>query len=251
MSRKRLWYSADAQFTDDPKIADLGDAFGAEGPLAVVVLHGLAKLQDRDGRVASRLGTLARKAFLRTQVRAREILVMADQLDIVADLDFEEDGTFSLHFPHWDSWQTTRSNADRQRDYRDRKKAADEEEEGTESDDESAVIRRLFDLWLQSIHANTRPQPKLTPGRRRVTRARLREGYAEETLAAAIRGNAGSEWHQGRNERKRTYNDLTLIFRNGEKVEQFAAMPPPDETALAIRERGPDPDGDDLADAYA
>ena len=37
----------------------------------------------------------------------------------------------------------------------------------------------------------------------------------------AIEGCARSEWHMGKNDRGQRYDDLTLIFRDAEKVERF------------------------------
>ena len=37
----------------------------------------------------------------------------------------------------------------------------------------------------------------------------------------AIDGCAASEWHNGANPRGKTYNEITLILRDAEHIEQF------------------------------
>jgi hypothetical protein len=62
---------------------------------------------------------------------------------------------------------------------------------------------------------------KLTPGRRKCIDARLRDGYTPDQLKQAVDGCKSSAYHQGGNDRQAVYDDLTLICRSGEKVEQF------------------------------
>ncbi len=62
---------------------------------------------------------------------------------------------------------------------------------------------------------------KLTPGRRKCIDARLRDGYTPDQLKQAVDGCKSSAYHQGSNDRQAVYDDLTLICRSGEKVEQF------------------------------
>jgi hypothetical protein len=83
------------------------------------------------------------------------------------------------------------------------------------------AVGRVFAFWQQELE---HPTAKLTTGRRKKVRARLKEGYDEEAIIKAIRGCAKSRFHRGENEQHRRYDDLTLICRSGEKVEQFAAM---------------------------
>jgi hypothetical protein len=81
-------------------------------------------------------------------------------------------------------------------------------------------VESIFDFWRStfSLNGNT----KLTAGRRRAVKARLREGYSAERIHRAILGCAGSDFHV-----KGGHTDLTLICRSGEKVEAFEAKPPP------------------------
>lgn len=79
-------------------------------------------------------------------------------------------------------------------------------------------VVEIFDFWRSTFGKNG--TTKLTEGRRRAIRARLRQGYTVERIKRAIQGCAGSEFHvQG------GHTDLTLICRNGEKLEAFEARP--------------------------
>lgn len=90
---------------------------------------------------------------------------------------------------------------------------------------ESAVIEDLFDFWKSQTSRNG--QTRLTPNRRKAIAARLAEGYDPELIRRAIAGAAASPWHRGENDRRRRFDDLTLICRSGEKLEAFAEMRPP------------------------
>ncbi len=76
----------------------------------------------------------------------------------------------------------------------------------------------LFAYWQRAFG---KAKAKLTPERRRVLRARLREGYSPADIRRAIDGCKASEFHSGDNDRGTEYNDLTLICRNGTKLEAF------------------------------
>lgn len=86
---------------------------------------------------------------------------------------------------------------------------------------ENEVIGALFSHWQDRMVS---PRSKLTPNRRDKIRARLREGYTPKQLRQAIDACAASDFHLGQNDRGQKYNDLTLIFRNGENVERFLEM---------------------------
>jgi hypothetical protein len=75
---------------------------------------------------------------------------------------------------------------------------------------------------------------KLTKGRRTKITARLEEGYTAEQIKQAIDGCKASKYHMGENEQQNVYDDLTLICRNGEKLESFIhkAQRKPEHTFL-------------------
>ena len=82
-------------------------------------------------------------------------------------------------------------------------------------------VKRLFDYWILTIGKDPK-KTKLTAKRSKVIEARLKEGYTPEDIAKAIEGCASSEYHMGNNDQGAIYNDIELICRSGEKVENFA-----------------------------
>lgn len=79
---------------------------------------------------------------------------------------------------------------------------------------------QVFDHWRE---VTGHPDAKFTAKRKRAVKERLREGYTVEQLRSAVDGCRASPFHQGENERRTVYDDLELICRSGEKVEQFIA----------------------------
>lgn len=63
------------------------------------------------------------------------------------------------------------------------------------------------------------PRGKDTQQRRRLVRARLREGYTTVELIEAIHGCASSDFH-----RTNGHTDLTLICRDASHVDRFRAL---------------------------
>lgn len=82
-------------------------------------------------------------------------------------------------------------------------------------------MRRVFAHWQRRM---SKPRAKLTEGRKRAIRARMKDGYTIKQMKQAIDACCASEWHMGDNDRTTAYNDLTIILRSGEKLEQFMAM---------------------------
>lgn len=80
------------------------------------------------------------------------------------------------------------------------------------------AAQRVFDYWRV---ATKHDGAKLTDKRRRLIDARLKDGYSEEQLCAAIDGCKASTFHQGGNDRGAVFDDIELICRTGEKLESF------------------------------
>lgn len=103
---------------------------------------------------------------------------------------------------------------------------------------ESVDVRRVFDHWVRVICqvAPGKAGYKLTPERRQKIQARLRDGYSVLDMCEAIDGCKTSDYHMARGEYRlgKQYNDLTLILRNGSKLEWFRDMKDdgPDMTAF-------------------
>jgi hypothetical protein len=81
------------------------------------------------------------------------------------------------------------------------------------------LARRLFDHWLDKTGRSPN-RNRLTRSRRSLINGRLRDGYTEEQLFAAIDGIAASDWHRGANPGGKRYDTFEFIFRSGENVEK-------------------------------
>lgn len=94
-------------------------------------------------------------------------------------------------------------------------------ETGPAPADAAAAVGQVFDHWRRVLD---HPDAKPTAKRKRLLRDRLGEGYTVANLQRAIEGCRASPFHMGANERRRRYDDLALICRDGEHVEQFMAL---------------------------
>jgi len=83
------------------------------------------------------------------------------------------------------------------------------------------TVQAVFDFWKNTC--NRTEGTKLDEAREKKIASALKL-YGEETCRQAIIGCTLSEWHNGRNPRNKKYNDITLIFRNADKVETFVAL---------------------------
>jgi hypothetical protein len=88
---------------------------------------------------------------------------------------------------------------------------------------QSEIANRVFAHWQARMN---KPKAKLTNDRRQKINARIREGYTEQDMIAAIDGCANSDFHMGRDPKSqgKVYDDLTLILRNGTYVEKFQGI---------------------------
>lgn len=82
-------------------------------------------------------------------------------------------------------------------------------------------IQALFDFWKTTF--NKRTSTLLDEARQKKLSAAIK-AYGEETCRQAIIGCSLSDWHNGRNPNNKQYHDLTLIFRNADKVEMFVGI---------------------------
>jgi len=90
-------------------------------------------------------------------------------------------------------------------------------------DPSDAICRRVFAHWTRELdHSGAKP----TVERITKIRARLRDGYTESDMIAAIDGCANSPFHRGENDSATKYDDLTLILRNGSNLEKFKEKAP-------------------------
>jgi hypothetical protein len=80
------------------------------------------------------------------------------------------------------------------------------------------LAQQVFDYWCSIFNKTTSTQ--FTPKRRSSVIKRLID-YSLEDIKSAIDGCSRSTYHMGKNDTGAIYNDLELICRNGEKLEQF------------------------------
>jgi hypothetical protein len=106
---------------------------------------------------------------------------------------------------------------------------------------EAAMVQRVFAYWVKAAGKGT--QAKLTRDRQQKILARAREGYTEQDMLRAIDGICASSYHRGENDSGTQYLDLTLVFRNGSKLEHFRDMAPDKMTRTVTS----DPRADELA----
>ena len=76
----------------------------------------------------------------------------------------------------------------------------------------------VFQHWQTAF---AKPTAKFTKDRVQRVVGVLVEGYTKQDLLGAIKGCKQSPYHQGQNDTRTVYNDLELICRSGQKVEQF------------------------------
>ena len=88
-----------------------------------------------------------------------------------------------------------------------------------ELDKSNECLSRIFNHWVSSMNKNQRTQ--FTANRKKCVTARLKDGYSEQDIITAITSCAKSPYHMGQNDTGTIYDDLTLICRNGEKLEGF------------------------------
>lgn len=82
-------------------------------------------------------------------------------------------------------------------------------------------VRELFNHWCEVMGKDS---ARLTDSRRSKIQARLNDGYSVDEIKLAITNCSRSDFHMGKNERDREFNEIDLICRNGEKLESFRDM---------------------------
>lgn len=87
----------------------------------------------------------------------------------------------------------------------------------------ATTVREVFDFWVATCRAKSRPTPVLTDQRSRVIARAVRE-YGVPTCKDAIVGVTKSPWNMGHNPNGKRYDDITLILRNANNIERFAAL---------------------------
>jgi len=89
-------------------------------------------------------------------------------------------------------------------------------------------MQELFEFWKETF--NKRSTTVFDEARQKKIAVALRN-YGMEKCKKAIKGCALSSWHTGNNPQNKKYNDLSLIFRNSDKVEMFLELYETESTA--------------------
>lgn len=93
----------------------------------------------------------------------------------------------------------------------------------------SKNVQEIFDHWVNTM--GKRPgATKLTPKRKRSICNRLKEGYTVDQIKIAIKNCSNDPFSMGQNNRGKSFNDIELICRSGEKLESFFEETKPEMT---------------------
>lgn len=103
---------------------------------------------------------------------------------------------------------------------------ADDRDANPEPDDTGQVVARVFAHWRETFN---HPRARLDAKRRKLIRARLKDGYSEADLCQSISGYRNSPFHTGQNDRDTAYDGLHVLLRDSDHVDaglRFYAEPP-------------------------
>lgn len=81
-------------------------------------------------------------------------------------------------------------------------------------------VQEIFDYWVTTM-GKCPDKTKLTPKRRRSISNRIKDGYTIDQIKLAIKNCSMDPFSMGQNDRGKSYNDIELICRAGEKLESF------------------------------
>lgn len=228
---KGVWLALDARFLADPRIEELVEEHGPGGALIVIALLAEAKTQQRGGVAKVSLRRLARDTGLKPPA-AGSIVTDAEKQGVL-DLLQSSDREVTVEFPKWGDWQKDVTNAARQARHRQRQALrgvtrngsnALQDRTGQEKEtplsgepDEAGQIRELADYWREKCR---HPQAKVDSKTKRwaKVKARLRDGYTPEQIRQAIDGAASKPYV---NDEGKRFDDLELVCRSAEKLEDF------------------------------
>ena len=110
------------------------------------------------------------------------------------------------------------------REREEKERETEEEREG--ETDTSGDVMDVFTHWQATMGKN---RAVLDDKRKRLIRARLKDGYSPQALMDAITGYSLSPFHMGLNDKGIRYDSLELILRDAGKVDQgisFKRTPP-------------------------
>lgn len=98
------------------------------------------------------------------------------------------------------------------------------------SADETPVLKNAVDAVF-SYWQNQRghERAKLDDKRKKVIKARFKDGYSVEDLCRAVDGVSRSAHHMGQNDSRTVYDDIELICRTAANVDKFSKLADPQQ----------------------
>lgn len=97
--------------------------------------------------------------------------------------------------------------------------------EGTRAKERVSLddVLEVFNVWVDLFHPNGRSHVLLTAKRHQRIASAI-EVYGVRMCTLAVQGCALSDWHMGANPQGKQYTDLSLIFRDHERVSKFISL---------------------------
>jgi hypothetical protein len=176
---RTTWWPKDAAWHRRELIVELGEEFGAEGPMVVDVLSSWAQEQRAAGRVRGGFRVLAREAFV-TVSHAQSIVERAGEIGAIDDLEIDPDGRrFACRVSGWQADQERGRAALRQAAKRNREP---EQTEDTVTDRDTS---RPVTPSTQPDLTKPEEETPLPPKRGSSRRVRDREKYDAQIAAFA------------------------------------------------------------------
>ena len=273
------WFKVETRLVGDPKVAHLEKLLGIPDAIGIIIrLWAWTTKYAPDGRVTRNAAvTLDVTLATVTDSVTKGVTEAGRVTQALLDAGFlengDQEGELSVH--DWLSTQPqhaaiahTRAeqNRERQRRFRDRRKASvthsnalrvtqslreitqlekSREEESREELKAKALstsaapsptlvqeelIKKpdlVHAVFAHWVTARKKPPTvKLSPERRRKVEGRLRDGYTAEQLCVAIDCVARSPHHRGENATGTVWEDLALICRDAVHVDSFLALAP-------------------------
>lgn len=100
----------------------------------------------------------------------------------------------------------------------------------------TSAVDEVLAHYVEAMAANNR-EARVTPKRRKLVQARIKEGWTTEELKRAINGLTHSDWHMGRDPKTngQTWSDLKYCLGSMERVEEFIAKTEVQRAVLQTR----------------
>lgn len=254
------WFKHQSNARDDERVARLEDKAGLEGyGFYFKMLEIVAQMIDESDRcdVTFSLSRWGRQANITSK---KFMFLVQCCADVGLMFVQRSDNDITVKIPnllkHRDNHTKNLQAASKQELDTDTEKEADKEEEknntktSVDSDESSGSVPdekpkpprkqktpdgvdEVFDYW-KSVMGKT--GQTVLDGKRKARIVWALGQYGVETSKRAIDGCKASAWHMGENDKGQRYDDLTLIFRDASKVENFLeiANEPPKTNLVAV-----------------